>query len=437
MRPSISDTVGNPATVTAEVPAERLKETSFWHCQAHMPSVKRAERVIVRGEGAYVWDADGNRLLDAPASLWYCNVGHGRAEIAEAVKRQMLQLESYSSFQQYTTGPTLELAERLVELAPIANAKVFLTAGGSDAIDAAAKLARRFWDAAGRPEKQGFVTRESAYHGLHGVGTSIGGMEVNREGLGRLLPGTTHIPVNDADALDALLRADGDTIAAFFCEPVLGAGGVIPPAPGFLESAREICRKHDVLFVADEVITGFGRTGHMFASDRFGLAPDLVTFAKGVTSGYQPLGGVFVSERIWAPFWEDDSDLVFRHGLTYSGHAAACAAAMANLDILEREQLVERVKHLEGVLVDKLAEVQRHPAVREVRAGVGLLAGIPLEDERLAPEVVESCYRAGILTRVLPGGTLHVSPPFVVTDDEIERLAAVVVDALDAADGHA
>jgi adenosylmethionine-8-amino-7-oxononanoate aminotransferase len=212
---------------------------------------------------------------------------------------------------------------------------------------------------------------------------------------------------------------------------------VIPPAPGFLESARDICREHDVLFVSDEVITGFGRTGHMFASERFDLAPDLLTFAKGVTSGYQPLGGVFVSERIWAPFWDDESDLIFRHGLTYSGHAAACAAAIANLDILEREGLVARVKELEGVLVDKLAEVERHPGVREVRAGVGLLAAIQLEDEGRANDVVERCYSAGILTRALPGGALQVSPPFITTEDELEQLATVVVDALDGGDGGA
>ncbi|HEV7846473.1 MAG TPA: aspartate aminotransferase family protein [Thermoleophilaceae bacterium] len=414
-----------------------ITDTYLWHSQAHMPTVKRAERVIVRGEGAYVWDAEGNRVFDAPASLWYCNIGHGREEVAEAVKRQIVQLESYHSFQQYTSAPTLELCERLVELAPMPNPKVFLTSGGSDAIDTAAKLARRYWAAVGRPEKQGFVTRESGYHGLHGVGTSIGGLEFNREGFGHLLSGTARIPANDAAALEALLRTDADTIAAFFCEPVMGAGGVIPPAPGFLESARDICREHDVLFVSDEVITGFGRTGHMFASERFDLAPDLLTFAKGVTSGYQPLGGVFVSERIWAPFWDDESDLIFRHGLTYSGHAAACAAAIANLDILEREGLVARVKELEGVLVDKLAEVERHPGVREVRAGVGLLAAIQLEDEGRANDVVERCYSAGILTRALPGGALQVSPPFITTEDELEQLATVVVDALDGGDGGA
>jgi putrescine---pyruvate transaminase len=419
----------------APAPAPRTRETSVWHSQAHMPSVKRGERVIVRGEGAYVWDADGNRLFDAPASLWYCSVGHGREEIAEAVKRQIVELESYHSFQEFTSAPTLELGERLAGLAPMPSSKVFLTSGGSDAIDTAAKLARRYWDAVGHPEKQAFVTRESGYHGLHGVGTSIGGLDFNREGMGRLLADTARIPVNDADALEALLEEHADTIAAFFCEPVLGAGGVVPPAPGFLESARESCRRHDVLFVSDEVITGFGRTGEMFASDRFGLDPDMLTFAKGVTSGYQPLGGVLVGERIWAPFWEDGSDLIFRHGLTYSGHAAACAAAMANLDILERERLVPRVRELEQVLVDKLADVERHPGVREVRAGVGLLAGIQLEDERRMADVLERCYSAGILTRALPGGTLQVSPPFITTEDELERLATVVVDALDAGDG--
>lgn len=405
--------------------------TSFWHGQAHMPTVKEAERVIVRGRGAYIWDAEGRKLFDAPASLWYCNIGHGRPEIAEAVQRQMAQIEAYASFQQYATRPTLELCERLAALSPIPRSKVFLTSGGSDAIDVAAKLARRFWSVTGRPEKQTLVSRERAYHGLHGIGTSIAGLEFNREGYGRLLPDTERVPTNNVEALEDLFRRQGETIAAFFCEPVIGTGGVISPLPGFLETARALCREHDVLFVADEVITGFGRTGAMFACDRFGLEPDLLVFAKGVTSGYMPVGGVLVGERLWEPFWADDSKLVFRHGLTYSGHATACAAAVANLDVLERESLVARVAELEGSLVAELNPLADHPAVAEVRAGVGLLAGIELESPSLALAAIERCYESGVMTRLLPPKTLQVSPPFVSDRADLTRMAEVMATALD------
>ena len=308
-----------------------------------MPSVKRGEIVVARGEGAYLWDEDGNRYLDTPAGLWYCNVGHGRKEIADAVARQLSTLETYHTFQQFANRPALDLAARVAELAPIPNAKVFLTSGGSDAIDAAAKLARRYWSALGRPSKRTIVTRERAYHGLHAFGTSIIGLDINREGFGDLVPETARVPTNDAAALGTLINEFGaDSVAAFFAEPIVGTGGVIHPAPGYFDEVQRICREHDVLFVADEVITGFGRTGELFATQRFGLEPDLMIMAKGITSGYLPLGGVVVDERIWTPFWEDESELVFRHGLTYAGHASVCAAAMANLDILEREELVAR-----------------------------------------------------------------------------------------------
>ena len=398
-----------------------------------MPTVKTAERVIVQGEGAFVWDADGNRLFDATASLWYCNIGHARREMAEAVFEQMTRIEAYATFQQYATPPPLELSERLAAIAPFAGAKVFLTSGGSDAIDVAAKLARRYWNAAGHPEKQTLVTRERAYHGLHGIGTSIAGLDFNREGFGRLMPDTVRVPTNDADALGDLLRSRGDEIAVFFCEPVIGTGGVIPPAPGFLEAASRLCRDHDVLFAADEVITGFGRTGRMFASQRFGIEPDMVVFAKGVTSGYMPVGGVLVGQRVWEPFWADGSELIFRHGLTYSGHASACAAAIANLDVLENERLVDRVAELEPVLVSRLEPLAEHRRVAEVRSGVGLLAGIELVDPALVPAVLEGCYQRGVLTRLLAPGTLQVSPPFVATADDLDRMATVFGEAIEEA----
>jgi adenosylmethionine-8-amino-7-oxononanoate aminotransferase len=397
-----------------------------------MPAVKRAEVVIDRGEGAYLWDEAGRKLLDAPAGLWYCNVGHGRREIADAVARQMARLETYHTFNQYANRPAIELAARVAELSGLGGAKVFLTSGGSDAIDTAGKLARRYWSALGRPTKTTIVTRDRGYHGLHTLGTSIVGLEINQEGIGPLVRETVRVPTNDAAAFEAMVGEIGpDSIAAFFAEPIVGTGGVIHPAPGYFEAVQRLCRDNDILFVADEVVCGFGRTGELFGIHRFGLEPDMLVFAKGVTSGYLPLGGVVASERVAAPFWEDGSELIFRHGLTYAGHASVCVAALANLDILEREELVARVRELESVLAGALRPLESHALVRQVRTGIGLLTGIVVADHPTALRVSERCLDKGVLMRALPDAVLHVSPPFVVTEDDIRLLAEALAEALD------
>ena len=396
-----------------------------------MGDVSGHELVLARGEGAYLFDESGRRLFDAPASLWYCNVGHGRAEIADAVAAQMRQLEAYSNFEHLATRPTLDLAERVAAMTPLGDAKVFFTSGGSDAIETAAKLARRYWHATGRPEKQTVVTRHLAYHGLHGFGTSITGLAPNREGFGELLP-SLQVPNNDLAALEAVLAERGETVAAFFAEPVMGTGGVIPPAEGYLQGAEALCRRHDVLFVVDEVITGFGRTGAMFATELFGLHPDAMVIAKGITSGYMPLGGVVAAGRLWEPFFEAGTSLVFRHGLTYSGHAAACAGAMANLDILEKEGLVERVAELSPALHELARGFADHPAVQEVRTGAGLLAGVQLTSPEAARAVAAECLARGVLMRVITNGTLQLSPPFVSTRSDLETMAAAIAESLDA-----
>lgn len=404
--------------------------TAQWHPQANMSQVNGNELVFARGEGAYLFDEAGRKYFDAPASLWYCNIGHGRSEIAEAAAAQLRTLESYSNFENLATRPTLDLAERVAAMSPIGESKIFFTSGGSDAIDTAAKLARRYWSAVGRPGKTGIVSRKLAYHGLHAYGTSITGLDANREGLGTLVSDTHRVATNDPSDLEALLADKADAIAAFFCEPVMGTGGVIPPAPGYLERVQQLCASHDVLFVADEVITGFGRTGRMFATELFGLHPDLIVVAKGITSGYQPLGGVIVGRRVWEPFYAPGTDLVFRHGLTYSGHATACAAAMANLDIIERENLVERVAGLSPVLHELSRGLESNELVSEVRTGIGLLAGIQMRDPDIARRVAAVCRDEGVLMRVITNGTLQLSPPFVAEEPELRRATEVIGHAI-------
>jgi adenosylmethionine-8-amino-7-oxononanoate aminotransferase len=324
-------------------------------------------------------------------------------------------------------------------LSGLEGAKVFLTSGGgSDAIDTAAKLARAFWTAIGKPEKRAVLSRSLAYHGMNAYGTSLGGIPLLVQSYEPLVGEVERVAWDDAPALaEAIDRIGPERVAAFFCEPVMGAGGVLPPPEGYLAEVQRICRERDVLFVADEVICGFGRLGEWFGSQRLGLTPDLMTCAKGLTSGYAPLGAVIAGARVAEPFWRDGTEHSFRHGYTYSGHPTACAVAMANLDIIEREQLVRRVRELEPVVERVLKPLADHPLVSEVRAGLGLLAAVEIkeapraEDPTLVARIVKSSRERGVLTRALRGAALQVSPPFVITEQELERVAQTFAAALD------
>ena len=410
--------------------------TKFWHGFADMHTVASAEVVMRSAEGVWLEDTAGNRYLDATAALWYCNVGYGRREIADAVAEQLARLPAYSSFGAYTSEPTIALAERLAALAPIPNAVVFLGSGGSDAVDTAAKLARRYWDVVGRPDKRIVVSREFGYHGMHGWGTSLVGIGPMKTGYGgNFIDEVVNVGSMDVETLGALFAECSAEIAAFIGEPVIGAGGVYPPEDHYWPEVSRLCREHDILLIADEVITGFGRTGQLWATTRYGIEPDMITFAKGVSSGYVPLGGVLVGERVRAPFWDEDvPGAVFRHGYTYSGHAGAAAAGMANLDILEREGLVARVASLEPVLDRAVRGLGAAPGVGEIRT-VGLTAAVAFRSDLLAadpglPErAVVAALRHGVATRVLRGHALQVSPPFVITEAEITTM----VDGLGAA----
>jgi adenosylmethionine-8-amino-7-oxononanoate aminotransferase len=414
----------------------------MWNGFGNMASLSAGGLVtITGGAGSTVFDTAGRSYLDALASLWYCNIGHGRGEIADAAAAQAHQLAAYQVFETFSNQPAEALARRISDLSPITDAKVFFTpGGGSDAIDTAAKLTRAYWRAVGQPDKQVIIGRTHAYHGVNAYGTSLGGIPANAEAFSPLVPLVERVPWDDAAALDKMISQVGASrVAAFFCEPVVGAGGVYFPPEDYLARVQEICREQDVLFVADEVITGFGRTGSWFGSERFGLEPDLMTVAKGLTSGYAPLGAVLAGPRVAEPFWRPGSAEIFRHGYTYQAHPTACAVGLANLDVLEREQLVPRVRGLEQVLAAKLAPLAGHELVQEVRTGTGLLGAVEISEQAraadpgLGAKLVRDIRERGVITRLLRGVALQVSPPFVITEAELGQIADTFAAALDAA----
>lgn len=402
---------------------------SFWHPFADMSKVQHAPFVIDRGEGIYVFDEEGNRYLDAAASLWYMNIGYGRDEVVDAMAEQARQLPAFHTFIDYATRPTLDLADRIAAVSPDPASKVFFGSGGSDAIDTAAKLARRYFNAIGQPERTVFISREWGYHGMHTYGTALGGMEPNSAGYsGDLVSDVVRVPYDDAEAVEkAIDHAGADRVAGIFVEAVVGAGGIRPVTPEYLSTVRESMRQAGGLYISDEVITGFGRVGDWFAANKFGLEPDMMTFAKGVTCGYAPLGGVVAAPHIAAPFFETPG-LIFRHGYTYSGHTASCIAGLKVMEIIEREGLLQRATDLEDEIYDALVQLEELDVVANVRRGVGALAAIQLEigdDDTLPARAAVACREAGVLSRAVGGGGLQVSPPLTMTKDQAEEMASL------------
>ncbi len=333
-------------------------ETPFWHPFADMAAVRGHEIVITRGEGVHVWDEAGDEVPRRDGEpLVRQRRPRPRRDRRRRDGQQMRELAGYSTFGAFSNRPAETLAERLAGYAEavVDDPRIFFGLGGGDAIDTAAKLARRYFAAIGQPDRVHLIGRTQGYHGTHGLGTSIGGIAANQAGMGPLDPDTTQVPWDSLEALEAEFERVGpERVAAVFAEPVIGAGGVHRVPPGYLQGLAALCERHGALFVADAVISAFGRLGTWFATDRFDVRPDMITFAKGVTSGYLPLGGVVVSGRVAEPFYEQGG-LWFRHGQTYSGHPTCCAAAHANLDIIEREGLLVRGRELEGEIAEALA----------------------------------------------------------------------------------
>jgi putrescine---pyruvate transaminase len=400
---------------TPSQPINRL-----WHPFSDMSKVAGHEFVLDRAEGVWLWDADGNRYLDATSSLWYANIGHGRARMADAIASQIRKLDAYSTFGDQANEPAIELANRLASLSPLDDARVFLTTGGGDGIETAAKLARLHFSAIGEVDRTHVVGRREGFHGVFGFGTTIGGIELNRSGFGPLVGDVSLVAHDSVEALEEELNRLGpERVAAFFCEPVMGAGGVLLPGERYLEGVAALCERHGVMFVCDSVICGFGRLGTWFGIERFDASPDMIVFAKGVTSGYLPLGGVVVSG--------------------YAGHPTCCAAALTNLDIIEEEGLLARSLELEKDLADVLHaaadDATRAGVVSEVRAGFGFLGAIELVPELLAgdPGLVAKLGLAvrsrGVMVRPL-GSAIAVSPPLICTREHVDLIGDAISGAL-------
>jgi adenosylmethionine-8-amino-7-oxononanoate aminotransferase len=397
---------------------------SLWHGFADMHTVQHHPFVVARGEGCYIFDQAGNRYLDATAGLWFAHLGYGRSEVIEAVRRQMEAIFAYHTFTDFAVPATIELAERIAACAPLPGSKVFFTSGGSDAVDSAAKLVRRYHTLTGNPQRTVFLAREWAYHGMHTYGTALAGIESNRTGYGDLVTDVVLVPHDDPEAVaKAIDHAGAERIAGIFCEPVIGAGGVRSVPLSYLETVRGLVKGAGGLFISDEVITGFGRGGDWFMANRFDLRPDIVTFAKGVTAGYLPLGGLIASPQVASPFF-DSPGLTWRHGYTYTGHASACAAGLAVCDLYEGEGVFARALQLETELEEALSPLTALGPVSGIRAGTGAMAAVQLDPDQpgLAATAAAAAREAGVITRAIAGNALQISPPLVITSSQVEEL---------------
>ena len=429
----------------------------------------KGSRIITKADNIYLWDSDGNKIFDAMSGLWCVNVGYGRTELIDAATRQLKELPFYNSFFQTATPPAIELAELLSEVTPPQFKHVFFSGSGSEGNDTVVRMVRRYWDVLGQPQRKTIISRKNAYHGSTMAGASLGGMSGMHEQGGLPIPDIVHIdqpfwfqngreansaPLSagaerasrDAFGLKAagwleqkILALGADKVAAFIGEPVQGAGGVIVPPDTYWPEIQRICDKYGVLLLSDEVICGFGRTGYWWGCERFGIKPDLMTFAKGVTSGYIPLGGVMVGERIARVLIEQGGE--FNHGYTYSGHPVACAVALANIRLIQSEHLVEKVRNETGPqLARHFAALADHPLVGEAQT-CGLMGALQLVKNRAGGQVFDAalevgmvcrghCFGSNLIMRAV-GDRMIIAPPLVSTPAQIDELAQRIRHCLD------
>jgi adenosylmethionine-8-amino-7-oxononanoate aminotransferase len=382
---------------------------------------------IVKGDMARLWDDKGNEYIDGIGSLWYCQIGHGRSEMAEAIAAQVGTLETYSTFDPFTNPLAEETASRIAALSPITDARVFLCGSGSEAIDSAMKIARTAQIQAGHPERSVIITRMRGYHGTNYGGTSAQGLPLNKVGYGQLLEGVIQVDADDIEAMSVAIEQNKGNVAAIIAEPVQGAGGVWPSTSEYLSSLRRLCDDNSAYLIFDEVITGFGRLGEWFGATYYGTTPDMITFAKGVTSGYQPLGGVITGAAINSALAADPS-YFFRHGYTYSGHATVCAAALKNLEIIERENLISRATDI-GVRIESGLKALSEDNTLTGYRGVGAIWAGKLPESLDATIVRDTMISQGVIARAIPG-VIAFCPPLVITDQQIDvmldTLASVV-----------
>jgi len=393
------------------------------------PAKERSKfRELVRGDGVRLWDTDGNEYIDGIGSLWLCQVGHGRDEIADAVREQLSTL-AYNVFDPWSHAAPEALAERISDLSPMDGSRVFMTCSGSEAVDTAFKLTRLVARLKGEPDRQIVLRRTRGYHGIAGAGTSLQGIAANREDWGDLLPHIIEIDPDDIESAARVFAEHGPRIAGVISEPVQGAGGVWPPTDDYLRRLRQLCTEAGALLVFDEVICGFGRTGEWFAAQTYDVQPDLMTFAKGVTSGYQPLGGVIVSREI-CDLFEADPDFYLRHGFTYSGHPACAVAGMVNLDIIEREGLVERANKIGEHYSAGLAAMVADGTLSGYR-GVGAIWSAQLPEGTTYEQTTairDNALDMGVIFRPI-GDSLAFCPPLVISDAELDQCLDVLAEA--------
>ncbi|NND76273.1 MAG: aspartate aminotransferase family protein [Ilumatobacter sp.] len=383
---------------------------------------------ITHGKGALVWDDTGHEMIDAMASLWYCNIGHGRGDMADAIAAQVRAVAAYSCFDPFTNAPADHLAEKIADLAPIDDARVFFGSSGSEAIDTAMKLARLAHVRNGQPQRRLIISRRRGYHGTNYGGTSAQGLPLNKEGYGTLLDDVVQVPSDDVEALSVLMSERSDEVAAVLTEPLQGAAGVYPPGDGYLAETRRLCDQHGALLIFDEVITGFGRLGTWFAAEHYDVTPDMITFAKGVTSGYLPLGGVIVGRAV-SDALESDPDFMLRHGYTYSGHPTSCAAALKNIEILEQHKLLKAAVGMGYRLERGLRAIADDGGIDHVRGEVAVF-GVGLREDQNAMEIRDRMIGRGVITRAIGTDTLTYCPPLVTTDAQVDRIVDVLAEAV-------